>query len=170
MQASLKITDHITRPLASAIAAAKSSAFTEAMGAEVVSIGQRAFNDAALRPSRWPERSDGSPATLKISGALWHSLRIVSLSTRSVTVGSDRPYAAIHQTGGHTKPRVITAQGKRALFWPGARHPVRSVKHPGSKIPARPYFPITTSNQFTPYAQGSIAAILTAKLRAILRH
>lgn len=32
-----------------------------------------------------------------------------------------------------TRPHVITAKSKRALFWLGASHPVRSVKHPGSK-------------------------------------
>lgn len=32
-----------------------------------------------------------------------------------------------------TKPHVIRPWRKRALFWPGARHPVRQVRHPGIK-------------------------------------
>jgi hypothetical protein len=31
-----------------------------------------------------------------------------------------------------TLPHMIYPRRKAALFWPGARHPVRSVKHPGT--------------------------------------
>jgi len=30
-----------------------------------------------------------------------------------------------------SKPHIIKPKNGRALFWPGAKHPVRSVKHPG---------------------------------------
>jgi HK97 gp10 family phage protein len=41
------------------------------------------------------------------------------------------PYAAaVH---GGTRPRTIVPTTKRALFWKGARHPVKRVNHPGSK-------------------------------------
>lgn len=52
-------------------------------------------------------------------------------------VGSAAIYAAAHQFG--TRPRVLKPVNAKALFWPGARHPVKSVKHPG--IPARPFIP-----------------------------
>jgi hypothetical protein len=32
-----------------------------------------------------------------------------------------------------TKPHTIYPKDKKALFWPGASHPVRSVNHPGTK-------------------------------------
>jgi hypothetical protein len=32
-----------------------------------------------------------------------------------------------------TKPHTITAKNAKALYWPGAQHPVMSVKHPGTK-------------------------------------
>jgi hypothetical protein len=32
-----------------------------------------------------------------------------------------------------TKPHTIVARAKKALYWPGADHPVRSVNHPGNK-------------------------------------
>src|SRR3954468_8897955 len=32
-----------------------------------------------------------------------------------------------------TKPHVILPKDKKALYWPGAAHPVRRVNHPGSK-------------------------------------
>jgi phage gpG-like protein len=59
----------------------------------------------------------------------------------SVEVGTNVAYAAIHQFGGKTKPRVIQPKNGKALFWPGAAHPVQSVNHPGSTIPARPFLP-----------------------------
>jgi hypothetical protein len=35
-----------------------------------------------------------------------------------------------------TKPHTITAKNAKALYWPGAAHPVKSVKHPGTIIAA----------------------------------
>lgn len=32
-----------------------------------------------------------------------------------------------------TKPHTILPRDKKALYWPGAAHPVRRVNHPGSK-------------------------------------
>ena len=36
-----------------------------------------------------------------------------------------------------TRPHIIKAKNKKALYWKGASHPVKSVRHPGSK--AKPY-------------------------------
>ena len=36
-----------------------------------------------------------------------------------------------------TRPHIITAKNKKALYWKGARHPVKSVRHPGGR--AKPY-------------------------------
>ena len=46
-----------------------------------------------------------------------------------------QPYAYWVETG--TDPHYIVPRTKRALFWPGAEHPVWSVKHPGTK--AQPF-------------------------------
>jgi hypothetical protein len=32
-----------------------------------------------------------------------------------------------------TKPHTIVPKDKQALYWPGAKHPVKSVNHPGTK-------------------------------------
>lgn len=32
-----------------------------------------------------------------------------------------------------SKPHAIFPRNKKALFWPGARHPVKRVNHPGTK-------------------------------------
>jgi hypothetical protein len=36
-----------------------------------------------------------------------------------------------------TKPHIIRPKEKKALWWPGAEHPVLLVRHPGT--PARPF-------------------------------
>jgi hypothetical protein len=46
-------------------------------------------------------------------------------------VGTNLSYARYVQDG--TRPHVIRAKRAKALSWPGASHPVRSVKHPGTK-------------------------------------
>lgn len=57
----------------------------------------------------------------------------------SVSVGTNVEYAAIHQLGGRTAPHVIRPRHKKALAFGGIV--VRSVNHPGSNIPARPFLP-----------------------------
>ena len=48
---------------------------------------------------------------------------------------SNIKYARMVEEG--TRPHTIRAKGKKALYWKGARHPIKSVRHPGSK--AKPY-------------------------------
>ncbi|WP_448579257.1 phage virion morphogenesis protein, partial [Thermosphaera sp.] len=136
----------------------------EAMGLALVSVTQRAFNDPSLRPAPWPARRGGANPLLKRSGLLWKSPRIVALDGQSVTVGTDRPYAAYHQFG--TRPYMIRPRSKRALFWPGAAHPVRHARHPG--LPARPFFPFDSSGRMMDRARECVRAAAAAKLRAML--
>jgi HK97 gp10 family phage protein len=58
-------------------------------------------------------------------------------SGRSVgyVVGTNVNYAAAVEYG--TAPHVIKPKYKQALYWPGARHPVAQVNHPGTK--AQPF-------------------------------
>ncbi len=60
-------------------------------------------------------------------------------SRDEVVVGTNVLYAAIQQFGGKTLAHTIRPRDKKALFWPGAEHPVAKVNHPGSLIPARPF-------------------------------
>ena len=48
---------------------------------------------------------------------------------------SNIKYARLVEEG--TRPHTIRAKNKKALYWKGAKHPVKSVNHPGSK--AKPY-------------------------------
>ncbi|MGW1174555.1 HK97 gp10 family phage protein [Kitasatospora sp. NPDC002543] len=53
----------------------------------------------------------------------------------SVTIGTNVTYATDVEYG--TAPHVIVPKDKKALFWPGARHPVARVNHPGTR--AQPF-------------------------------
>ena len=97
---------------------------------------QTAPDGAPWKPSKRAKRDSGE--TLTDTGRLRASITRRVRPDR-VEVGSGVVYAAIHQFGGRTPPRTIRPRRKKALFWPGARHPVRSVRHPGSQVPARPF-------------------------------
>jgi len=154
--------DTITPSLARIIAACKNTrSVLEAMGAALVSVTVRAFRDEW--PASWPPTKRGV-APLYRSGALRHSIRVISLTDRSVTVGTDRPYAVFHQFG--VKPHPIRPKTKGALYWPGAAHPVRRVNHPG--LPARPFFPFDASGRMTDVGRRIIEAAARAELARLL--
>jgi len=133
----------------------------EAMGLQLVSLTKRAFSDASLRPSAWPARQSGTNSLLRKSGALWQSIRITALTANSVTVGSDRLYAAIHQLGG----KIEAKPGKRLAFQIGGRKIfVKSVN-----IPARPFFPFKPNGEMIPAAQAKMEAVAKAKIANLLR-
>lgn len=48
----------------------------------------------------------------------------------AVQVVNDSPHSVYLEYG--TRPHVIEARNKQALSWPGARHPVKRVQHPGT--------------------------------------
>lgn len=132
----------------------------EAVGLEVVSITQRAFSDATLRVSPWAPKRDGSPATLIQSGVLRESIRITGMSGSTVSVGSDRIYAAIQQLGGP----IVAKPGKSLAFTAGG------VKFFAKKvtIPPRPFFPIDQSGTLSLIAREKIADVITKALRTYL--
>lgn len=117
----------------------------EAIGLQLVSLTKRAFTDAGLRPAEWPPRKKAvSWQILRKSGTLWKSIRVTDVTGSSVTVGSDRPYAAVHQLGS----RRSTGRG--------------------GGIPARPFFPVL-SGKLTPLARKKIDEIATQKLEKLLK-
>lgn len=103
----------------------------QAIGVGVVSLAKRAFNDASLRPSVWANKKDGTAATLKKDAVLWRSIRVVSAEAARVMVGSDRPYAAIHQLGGKTRP-----------------------------MPARPYMPFDSTGNITNQGDKTVRSVI----------
>lgn len=129
----------------------------EGMGLGLVNMARRAFTNPSLRPSPWAKRKDDKPHALLLkTGTLRNSLRIVALSASSVTIGSDRVYSLIHQTGGTIQPKkkkalVFSSGGKKVI--------VKKVV-----IPPRPYFPIQKNGQLTDAAEKTVREIISIKL------
>lgn len=172
MQITVTRTDHISPRLRRAVKELENrKPITEAMGLYLTSWTVRAFDDASLRPAPWPSRQGMLPRArplLKLSGSLWRSIKSRSTNDR-VTISSDRKYAAIHQLGGTTSPHIIKARNKKYLFWPGAGHPVKSVKHPGSRIPARPFMPFLGSGGMMPAAREGVEDVIRVKVLEMLQ-
>lgn len=57
-----------------------------------------------------------------------------------------------------TRSHVILPKNKKMLYWPGARHPVEKVKHPGTK-----------ANPFMDRAVPDIIKVVNQELTAVLK-
>lgn len=166
MQAKLiRIADHLTPDLARLHANANDrSGLHSAIGLGLVSLAKRAWTDPAKRPKSWPAKTNGAPATLRDTGTLAKSIRVVAATDDRVTIGSDRVYAAIHQLGGRTRAHIIRPTGgRKALRIPGIGFR-KSVKHPGSNVPARPFLPFDESGRPTAQAITMIRQVTRARL------
>jgi hypothetical protein len=101
---------------------------------------RRAFKESPQIAERWIQKAlDASMIELRNAragnvpirtGGLIHSFKLIS-GRLWARLWPDIPYAIYVHEG--TRPHVILPLRKRALYWPGAAHPVRSVQHPGSK-------------------------------------
>lgn len=90
------------------------------------------------------KRGGASAKLLQHTGRLASSIQGRSTSDTAV-VGTNTVYAEIHHKGGKTKPHIIKPRNKKALAFGG--RVVKSVNHPGSVIPARPFLMITPSGE-----------------------
>ena len=86
------------------------------------------------RSGHWPGK------ILQRSGRLKNSITQY-WDDRQAVVGTNVIYAAIQHFGGKTKSHTIKPKNKKALAFGG--RVLRSVKHPGSNIPARPFLALT---------------------------
>ncbi len=172
MKAFVTISDGISPALARKIRAVEDPRpILQAMGLQLLSLTQESFNDPSQRAAAWPAKRDGTPATLRRSQSLYKAWRIGTLTKNAVTIANSRPYAAIHQFGGTTKPHVILPKNKKALAWPGGTGPVKKVNHPGSKIPARPMLPFIgagSAAHLAPFAHAKIQRIGEVALAKLL--
>ena len=89
------------------------------------------------RYERWPQRKvkdkrSGRRALLVKSGRLRRSIRIVNTTTRSVTVGTDVPYAEIHNTGGTISGSTRVRAHKRKAH--KRRYKGRTVRVPETTV------------------------------------
>ena len=124
----------------------------DVIGARLVTSVQHRFETETApggepwKPSVRAREEDGQ--TLTDTGRLRASITH-RLGPGEVVIGTNVVYAAIHQFGGQTQPRVIRPKHKMALaFNVGGQTIVRkSVRHPGSKIPARPFLGIDSGDE-----------------------
>lgn len=170
MKASLRITRNTITPSLRRRARQLSDRrpLLKTMGEYTVQHTKRAFNEPGLRPAPWPNLKSGGPSRLRKNNVLSRSPRVIMVDNGKAVVGSDRRYAAIHQLGGKTRPHIIKAKNGKALHWPGARHPVKQVNHPGSKIPARPYFPFRSNGQPTRDFAKRLNGVVAKRLDQLL--
>ncbi|MCW0218381.1 MAG: phage virion morphogenesis protein [Prosthecobacter sp.] len=146
-----KIKNVISPDLKKKLATAKNpKKAMEAAGLAVVSMAQRAFTQPSLRPLSWPGLK---PATIKAkqnngygtkplvsSGTLAQSPRIIRVTSKTVTVGSDR------KVGGHSLAAIHQMGTK------------------DGKIPARPFFPFSKSGKPTDRASKNIVSAIKRSL------
>jgi len=145
LQISVSVSDTVTPDLRNRIARlAHPTALLNSIGNAVAYLAKRAFSEPGLRPAAWPPKKDGSTATLRKTSVLSKSPRVTAVTSTSVTVGSDRPYAAIHQLG---KP-----------------FPWRRGQKKGKAFPARPFFPFTPEGRLTERADQEIRHVIAAYL------
>jgi len=78
-------------------------------------------------------KGDAPRITATLQGGI--QMRVARQVSRSVVAGMwgiwNVKYALAVILG--TRPHVIRPRRKKALYWPGADHPVKSVQHPGTR-------------------------------------
>ena len=121
----------------------------KAIGDRVAAQTRERFKSGGPAPDGTPWKPPATPnpkrvRTLTVSGHLAGSIRYQLMNKNSVRIGTNRVYAAIHQLGGKTAPRVIRPVRKKALKTPFGLF--AKINHPGSNIPARPYLGLSQAN------------------------
>lgn len=113
----------------------------------MTSIGEILVQGAEDRLARGVEVGGGA-FTKRLT---WPKVGQLSYSAddRAVTVRDSAPYAALAQFGGKTKPRIIRPRLTRALRFQigGITVFAKSINHPGSLVPARPYLGVSAEDE-----------------------
>lgn len=128
----------------------------QVIGEAMRNWSMEAFTTPSMRPAAWPAKKDGKPSTLQgVTPVLRRSIRVESTSSE-VIVGSDRPYARIHQEGGTITPK----NGSALRFKIGERW----VFAKKVDIPARPYLPVMASGAIMAAAAEEAAEAVIGEL------
>lgn len=90
----------------------------------------------------WASLKSGRASPLLASGTLRDQI-FASHGSDYAEIASPTAYARWHQEG--TDPYVILPKNKKALAWPGGKHPVGKVNHPG--LPARPFIGLSDEDR-----------------------
>ncbi len=93
-------------------------------GRQLTNKAEQLAKDRVRSPSRKPGKG---------SGAYFQSIHSSFKGGRVSFTGSlesDSPIAEIIEFG--SRPHIIRPKNNKFLFWPGAKYPVKEVKHPGT--------------------------------------
>jgi phage gpG-like protein len=158
---SFRITRNDIAPALSRMAAAakRPAPIFRAMGTTFLSLTMGNFKSSDYRPTGWPAKKDGTPATLQKSGTLSRSFHL-SVSNTGATVSNPMVYAAIHQFGSSDYGQASVAKVTQL-----ANGITQIQTERRQNIPPRPFFPVA-NDRLTPKAEEKIRA---AGERAALR-
>lgn len=149
--------DDISPALARMVGTAKNPLpVFRAMGTTFKSITEGNFNSvgAAYRPIAWKPKVGGGISNLQSRNPVLSKSFHLEVTNEHAKLSNPMPYAAIHQFGGKTAAHRIVPKRKKALAFGGKVY--GAVNHPGSKIPARPFFPVDSSGRLIPKAEDLI--------------
>jgi hypothetical protein len=121
--------------------------------------GAQIILDEAKR--RCPRGRETTPPHVHLADTLGVRLYEHTPARTRVGVGTDDPRGAYVEFG--TPPHEITPRRRRALFWPGAAHPVTRVMHPGGR--ARPFLK-PAADAKVDQVRGQFIGVLIAAARA----
>ena len=99
---------------------------------KIISVGNFKSSGLQYRPIPWVAKKDGTPATLKKTGLLWHSFNL-EVNDSGATLSNPTPYAAVHQFGSEGMDYSATKKG----------------------MPPRPFYPVK-DGKLTPAAEKLI--------------
>lgn len=117
----------------------------QAAGLVIESFAKRAFREPSLRPAPWAALSAAtirekarrrkSSAVLIRDAVLVRSPRIVGVTSSSVTVGTDRPYARFHQFGKGRRYRPFFPVDRNGNLTALARTRIESALRRALRLP-----------------------------------
>lgn len=104
----------------------------EALAAKLDPARLKATHETLLNQMLAVAEANVKRVTPVKKGALRRSItsRVEQPGVRGV-VGTNLNYAKIVHEG--SRPHLITPKSAKALYWKGARYPVRKVRHPGTR-------------------------------------
>lgn len=95
---------------------------TQETARRLMSRAERLAKDRVRSPSRKPNMGKGN---------YFRSIKSeFQGGDFSGKLESNSPIAGIIEFG--SRPHIIRPKGNKLLFWPGAKHPVKEIKHPGT--------------------------------------
>jgi len=142
---SISIKDNLSPKLRKALRKIKDKRpILEAAGAALEGLTIQAFRDASIRPTEWAELS---PRTLKAKGGRGNLL----IDTPTLI------HSIVHITGSD---QVEIGTDRAYAAW---------LQHGTSRMPARPFIPVTESGDLTPKARDAVMDAVSLTINSLFK-